>query len=353
MKKVSYLIIVSAVLVGLLACTPRTREKTQMRVLFAGSLILPFDKMEEEFEKEHPDVDVLMDGHGSVQVIRHVTELHEEADVQAVADYALIPMLMYHTTMPDTAENYANWYIKFATNRIGIAYTPQSEHAAEINMDNWYKILSNPDVTLGLSDPRFDACGYRALMVAQLAELHYGDGMLFEDLLGNRFTAPIRVAEDQGLYTIAVPEIVAPKKDGGIVLRGASVQLIALLESGDLDYAFEYASVAEQHGLEFLELPPEINLGDAEHAGNYEQVKVSLAFQRFASVNPEFEGALIVYGVTIPQNAPHPELAAEFVQFLIGPEGQAIMEQMGQPPIAPPVADNKESLPETLQTAVK
>ncbi len=352
MKKVVYLIVL-ATLIGIVACTPRAQEKTQLRVLFAGSLIIPFDEMEREFEKTHPDVDVLMDGHGSIQVIRHVTELEEEADVLAVADYSLIPMMMYEAQMPGTDEHYADWHLKFATNRIGIAYTPQSKYAAEIGEDNWYKILSRSDVNVGLSDPRFDACGYRSLMICQLAELCYGDGMIFEDLLGSRFTMPIRASEDDGMYTILVPEILEPKKGGGVVLRGASVQLLALLESGDLDYAFEYASVARQHGLEFLELPPEINLGIAEHESDYAHVKVNLAFQRFATVNPEFESKPIIYGITIPNNAPHPNLALAFVKFVVGPQGQTVMERNGQPPIVPPVADDRDALPPALRALVK
>jgi len=46
-------------------------------------------------------------------------------------------------------------------------------------------------------------------------------------------------------------------------------------------------------------------------------------------------GKPIVYGVTIPKNAPNPDLALEFVKFLLGPEGQAIMAEQGQPPIVP------------------
>nr|HID13915.1 extracellular solute-binding protein [Anaerolineae bacterium] len=65
-------------------------------------------------------------------------------------------------------------------------------------------------------------------------------------------------------------------------------------------------------------------------------------------------GKPIVYGVTIPKNAPNPELAIEFVRFLIGPEGQAIMEQQGQPPIVPAVAcTGREKLPASLRTIVK
>ncbi len=45
-------------------------------------------------------------------------------------------------------------------------------------------------------------------------------------------------------------------------MRPYSVQLLPLLESGDIDYSFEYTSVIRQHGMEYVSLPPEINLGD-------------------------------------------------------------------------------------------
>jgi len=63
-------------------------------------------------------------------------------------------------------------------------------------------------------------------------------------------------------------------------------------------------------------------------------------------------GKPIVYGVTIPKNAPNPDLALEFVKFLLGPEGQAIMAEQGQPPIVPPVAVDVEAVPEALKEIV-
>ena len=71
-----------------------------------------------------------------------------------------------------------------------------------------------------------------------------------------------------------------------------------------------------------------------------------------ASVNPEFEGKAIAYGITIPTNAPHPDLAAELIRFLVGPEGQEVMAQNQHPMILPPVADNKAVLPEVPETLV-
>ena len=40
--------------------------------MYAGSLIVPFDRLATAFEKEHPAVDVVTEAHGSIQVLRHV-----------------------------------------------------------------------------------------------------------------------------------------------------------------------------------------------------------------------------------------------------------------------------------------
>jgi molybdate/tungstate transport system substrate-binding protein len=354
MKRIAQFILKLFLVLTLGGCgvLPGRKEKTQLRVLFAGSLILPFDDLERAFEEEHPDVDVLMEGHGSIQCIRQVTELERLADVVAVADYSLIPLLMYETEDPETGRPYADWTMRFATNQLGLAYTTDSAYSDEINADNWYDVLSRPDVLYGLSDPRFDACGYRGMMASQLATSYYGEPGLFYDLFGDQFTRPVRVQDgDNGGApdTIMIPEVLQPEDDSNLTMRGASVQLLGLLESGDLDYAFEYQSVSQQHNLSFLPLPPEISLSDARYEDAYQRVGVRLAFQRFATVNPEFEGKPIAYGLTIPTNAPHPDLAVELVKFLLGPGGQRVMADNHHPMILPPVVDNEAAIPEALR----
>jgi len=247
----------------------------RLHILEAGSLVIPFGEVEKEFERLHPDIDVLLEGHGSIQVIRHITEIHDEVDLAAVADHSLIPMLMYPAQLPDGQGAYADWTVSFAINHLGIAYTPESRYADEINSDNWIEILFRDDVTVGFSDPRFDACGYRALMLIKLAEDYYANPDIFEELVVNNFQSRIKVAEEDGVSVIRIPELLEPTQQR-IILRGFSVQLLALLESHDVDYAFEYDSVAKQHGLEFLELPPQIDLSSSEHAGEYQKVRVSL-----------------------------------------------------------------------------
>ncbi len=342
--KIRYLILLTIFI--LLILTACGSDKTELKVINAGSLMVPFAEMEEAFEAEHPDVDVQIEGHGSIQVIRHVTELYAEADILVVADYSLLPMMMYNTPMPETDDPYADWLVKFATNRLGVAYTSSSRYADEINSDNWYEILSRPDVIVGISDPRFDSCGYRSLMLCQLAELYYDNDKIFEGVIGD-FSPAITVEEVESKYSIIVPEVLRPQK---VSVRGSSVALLGTIESGDIDYAFMYQSVSRQFGLGFVALPVEIDLSSQDFSDSYERVQCKLAFQRFASVIPVFDGEPITYAMTIPKNAPHPDLAAEFIQFMLGSQGLEVFSQTDQPVLIPPVTDSTTNIPASLRS---
>jgi molybdate/tungstate transport system substrate-binding protein len=348
LKKLPLTILIILLIASLTGCAPQ--EKTPLTVFAAGSLIVPLYEIETAFEETHPDVDVYTEFHGSIQVLRHNAELHEPIDVVISADHALIPMLMYNATMPDTDIPYADWHLKFAGNRMALAYTENSKYADEINEDNWYEILSRDDVRIGLSDPRFDASGYRTLILMKLAEQHYQHEDIFTDIFGGQFITPIRDFDREEGITILVPEILDTHSDSKILLRGSSIMLLSLLDSGDIDYALEYESVVAQHNLLGISLPDEINMGSAAHEADYQQVKVLLDFQRFATVKPEFSGELIAYGLTIPANAAQPDLAAEYIQFLLSEEGQAIMEANHHPLLDSITANGYEKMPASLQS---
>jgi len=289
-----------------------TSEK-KLVIFHAGSLTLPVEELAKAFQVEHPDVTFETEASGSNDAARKISELEREADLMMSADYTVIDKLLI--------PNFADWNVQFARNTMVIAYTDQSQYADEINTDNWYDVLTRDGVIYGHSEPDADPCGYRTLLVWQLAEKHYGVPGLSAKL-------------DEH----CPPENVRPK----------SVELIALLESGDMDYAWEYRSVAVQHGMNFIELPDEINLSMVEHTDFYGQASVEIAGKE-PGTTMTMVGTPIVYGVTIPKNAPSPRLALEFVQFILGPEGQAIMEQQGQPPIVPPVSANFDMLPDALK----
>jgi molybdate/tungstate transport system substrate-binding protein len=324
-------------------------NKIPLVVFAAGSLIIPFNDLEKAFESQYPDIDVQAQYHGSIQVIRHATELHEPIDVVATADASLLPMLMYVTNNPDTGLPYSDWYIKFASNHLEIAYHTDSLYASEIDADNWYEILTRPDVKVGLADPRFDAVGYRTLMLFALAGDYYHHPTAFTDMFKGQFSFSLGLFKDTSMTTITVPDILETKAESHVILRGASMELIALLESGDLDYAFEYKSVIQQHNLSMVELPDSINLGEEAYQQVYSQVQVDEDLQRFASVKPVFRGERIGYGITIPSSAPHPEEAALFIDFLLSPAGRAVMDADHHPMFDPAIADNYQNIPAELQ----
>ena len=277
---------------------------------------MPLEQIEGQFERLH-GVNIDIEGGGSRTVCRWVTELGKPADVVAVADYTVIDDLMF--------PEYADWYICFARNEMVIAYTEDSKYQEEITADNWYQILLREGVEYGYSDPDLDPCGYRTLMVWQLAEAYYGVPGLYHQL-----------------------DEACSKKN----IRPKSVELIALLQAGELDYAFEYRSVAQQHELGFVELPPEINLSNLDFEDSYATAQVEVSGEK-PGETVTYTGKPIVYAITIPLNAPHPGLAISFIQFLLGPEGQAIMEDCGQPPIVPAIASDPTKLPPELSGFVQ
>ncbi len=332
--------------------TPIREEKSKLVIFAAGSLIVPFQELEKAFEQLHPDIDVRVEYHGSIQVIRRVTEIHELIDVVATADAALIPQLMFSVPDKETGKPYANWMIRFASNEMALAYHPGSAYKSEINSQNWAEVLARPDVRLGLSDPRFDALGYRALMAFALQEEMLGNFELFKPMFSNQFTYPVTLfREDQGAQ-IHVPEILETASGSHLLMRGASIQLVALLESAYIDYAFEYESVIRQHGLQIMTLPDQVNLSQEKWNDFYNRVQVDLDFKRFSSLKPVFWGERIAYGITIPTNAPHPENAEVFIEFLLSEAGREIMENNYHPMFSQPVSTNYDNLPSSLRKYV-
>ncbi len=309
----------------------------------------PFAEVVKEYGESNPDTEIITESHGSIQVIRQVTDINREIDIIAVADYALIPQIMYGTQMPESNWPYADWCIRFATNRLVLAYSDTSKYVGEMNNSTWYKILARPDVKVGLADPRIDALGYRAMMLAQLSEEYYKDETIFESLFTNAFSKPIDVIESNGVDVIHVPELLEPA-DSRIVFRGSSVQTIALVQSGDIDYTFEYLSVVKQQGLKYVELPPEIDMGSEDLAELYAGVRVKLDFQRFKSVSPVFGGQPIIYGLTIPRNAPNRDEAIKFFTYLLGKDGTRIFDENYHPMLSEPTADYRNNLPEELKS---
>ena len=308
---------------------------TVLSIYHAGSLAVPFEALEKSFEAAHPGIDVQREAAGSVKCVRKMTELGTTPDILATADYSLIPSM----TIPD----HASWYAAFATNEVVIAYNEKSAYRDEITKENWFDVLRRPDVKFGFSNPNDDPCGYRATMINLLAETHYKDDKLFDDLIASNVAFTV---ENDTMVVVPESEAFDPNTDK-VLIRSMETELLAALESSEIDYFFIYRSVAVQHHLEFIELPGEINLGSAEHGDFYMRYSLQQSTGKVVRAKP------IVYGVTIPEKADHPELASQFLTLLLGEEGQQVFTDLGQPPIVPPLASDPGKLPQELRPLVR
>lgn len=310
----SLMVLFCGLLVCLMAVGACGRGKrTEILVLHAGSLTIPFKHMAAAFMEMYPEVEVKLEAYGSRTAARQISDLGRRAEVMGSADSAVIRSLLQ--------PQHADFCIDFATNEMVLMYTGQSRYAAAINSDNWFEILQRPDVQFGHSDPNSDPCGYRAVLTMKLSEKHYRVPGLFQQLKARM-----------------------PEKN----IRPKEVDLIALLEAGELDYIFIYRSVAEQHRAPYLVLPDEVNLKSPDLKDWYAGVSVRISGQKPGEWL-EQRGAAMVYGLTLPKNARHPRWGIRFIDFVLAEQGRRLMEANGQPQLAPPLVDRYDRLPEPLK----
>jgi molybdate/tungstate transport system substrate-binding protein len=298
------------------------RSKTTEVVVFhASSLTSVLSDASEVFQKANPQVRIRLEPSGSQVAVRKVSELGMRADVVAVADAALIPTMM--------VPSHAAWNALFATNEIVLAHKDHSKGTDQITPQNWAEIVTREGVRLGRADPDTAPIGYQTLMVWQLAE-----------------AAGLHPSGGGGLAA----ELVAHCSKEHVVHDEA--ELLALLESRAIDYAFIFRSTAEDHHLKVLSLPPEINLSRRDFASRYAAARVDIRMKR-GQGSRAVTGAPVVYGLTIPTTAPHAELAVRFVGFLLSDAGTKLLVRRGFHPISPATCNPCAGLPGQLGLVVK
>ena len=195
----------------MLGCGDNSKpEKPQLRVFMADALLRSFNVVGKAFERTH-SVELVQIPSGSVLAARKIKENNDQADVLAVADRFVIDMLL--------RPQFADWYICFATNEIGIAHTDASKGAAELTSGKWWESLSREGVKVAAANPYHDPCGYWTELCWKLADRHY--------------------PPDQGGGRIA--DLMHAKCGQGKARRSDAGQLLQLVESaGGVDYAFVY-----------------------------------------------------------------------------------------------------------------
>ncbi len=315
MPRMKQYILILMIFAGLSGCGRRDTDKAdkELIIFHAGSLSVPFRHVSELFMEKNPQITVKAEAAGSRDCARKILDLGRRCDVLGSADYRVVENLL----MLDMAK----FNIQFATNEMAIAYTDKSLMSEVITAGNWYEILLKKKVLFGRADPNRDPCGYRTIMLFQLAEKYYG---------------------------LPGFERKMSEKGGGKYIRPKETDLLVLLEAGEIDYLFIYRSVARQHGLKTLLLPDEINLKSPSQRQVYNSAVIKITGKKPGEFITR-KGEPIAYSVTIPKGAPNREAAIAWIELLLSEEGRSIMESNGQESIAPAPADRYENVPDGLK----
>jgi molybdate/tungstate transport system substrate-binding protein len=295
------------------SASPSASSASKTLIVFgAGTLATPFTQEIAAFKQQNPGVTVNSHFGASADDVKAITQLAEPADVLGVADYSLIPSEMFSVA----GKSYASWYVGFVSNQITFAYTTHSKGASQLTSSNWYKVLAEPGVRIGRSTPAADPSGYQILQALKLAQSYYHDPTLSAAVLKNSPSSAEAETE---------------------------TSLLGALQSGQIDYLAIYRSDALQNHLKYINLPPQISLSDPKLAKSYATVSVQ-------GPSGMVTGKPIIYGLTVPSNAPNSALGEQFVAFVLSPSGQAIMRTNGFVVISPALASSTTAIPASLSS---
>jgi molybdate/tungstate transport system substrate-binding protein len=283
----------------------------QVIVYHAGSLTAAFTPVEKAFTC-HTGVEVQDMTGGSVDLLRQVTAGAKAADIVATADYVDIDHLL-------KPANAASFNVVFARGRMVLAYTASGvgpngkdlpplvdPSAAPFNppasvptaVDDWYRILLAPGVTVGGSHPFLDPSGYRAHLMFQLAQAHYGTPNLSNDLLEHYLALPA-----------------TPPANAFVLGKQYDFQLI---------YEHSAAAAAKSNpDHRYAYLPDDIDLSNPAKNDLYAQAAIDLPGLGIPGTDPTatIPATRVAWGLTVLNNAPHRENAIRLLQVLFAPDG--------------------------------
>jgi molybdate/tungstate transport system substrate-binding protein len=191
------------------------------------------------------------------------------------------------------------WAIAFAADQMVIAYSgaPQGEAATVLSdfsragvsnstadYNAAFSSLVSGDVKVGIANPSGDPAGLRGWLVLEMAGYLYGGGT--NDYVNS-------IVSNHGNYT-------------GVHASA----LIAPLQSGTIQFLFLYKSAAVSHGLNYISLPRQVNLGDPTLGSFYATFSYQLP------TGPS-SGSPILLFVTVPGNATQGANALSFVTYVV------------------------------------
>jgi molybdate/tungstate transport system substrate-binding protein len=285
--------------------------------MYAASLLKTFEESLGPIFQEGSGYPYQGEARGSVQIANMVLDGLRRPDVFVSAGTIPVMKLMNAT------DPVADWLVKFGTAEIVIAYSPNSRffndlEKARLGETSWYKVLSNPELKFGRTDPELDPKGYYTIITAELANKYYNDSEIKLRILGE-YRNPKQIFPEETLKTI--------------------------LEQGQLDAVAAYKHEAVARGIPYITLPTEINLADPKFSNFYKKASYTLEDGKGQTVF----GEPICFSFTIPSTVKNFAGATSFAKFILSPIGKNLLEDQGLNFIKPVVEGNLEKAPSDIR----
>jgi molybdate/tungstate transport system substrate-binding protein len=276
-------------------------------VMYAGSLVKIFEQDLGPAFQNKTGSTYTGEGRGSLQIANMILDGQRRPDVFVSAGTIPINKLINSTGSIASKLPLAHGLSKFASAEMVIAYSPTSKFHTELDKAKkglvpWYQVLSEPGFKFGRTDPDLDPKGYYSIIMSNLANSYYKDLNIKQRILG----------DDKN------PKQLFPEET-----------LITTLETGHLDAIAAYKHEAVAKGLQYITLPPQINLGNPSYSNFYKTATYNLPSDQIVHGGP------IYFSVTIPDTYENLAGAMAFVKFLLSPDGSSILQRDGLDQIKP------------------
>jgi molybdate/tungstate transport system substrate-binding protein len=225
---------------------------------------------------------------------------------------------------------FTKWYVQYAGTSMVVAYNPKSKYASQFKaiaagtepLKNLFTLMETPGFKLGRTDPNTDPQGRDFVEMLELAQSFYH-----------------------------LPSNTVTKILGGPAAAPTSSQIFAesaldsTLQSGQLDAASAFITQAIELHLPYIQLPPQINLGDFSQAAAYAKATVTITSKGKASTK---KGGPQVIDITIIGQATPAAIA--FVKYTLSAAGLAVYKQGGFTLLTPTAFGDTSAIPAAVKS---
>jgi molybdate/tungstate transport system substrate-binding protein len=256
--------------------------KSEIKVIYPENIQFLMEKFKNGFEKQNPGANIILQKGAGPDQVQQLYSGKETADILVLSDDRLVKssvQTMYQSTPID-----------FMSDEIAIIAGKNAKYFDELTLRYWNTFLLRPDVKVGIADAAKSYAAIRVPLVWKLAETWVHQMSLYETL-----TAKTKTTETQS-------------------------SIISALQSGNLDYAFDYATQGKQNGLRVFRLLKYYNLGDPTLENVYKSAVIETDEKKLLHGEP------IIYSIGALKKSKNQTAAQALIEYVSGNEGRAILQ---------------------------